>query len=72
MEIITRFANISNMNENHSWVKTINKRGVQTIKFNTAGNECLHGTVPLIAEIKKIKKRENAFSVFWLSPLGIF
>ena len=64
------------MNENHSWMKTISaidKREVQTVKFKTAGNKCLRGTVALIAEIKKKKKeREIAFSVFCLSPLGIF
>ena len=62
MEIIRGFANISNMNENHSWMKTISaidKREVQTVKFKTAGNKCLRGTVALIAEIKKKKKRER-------------
>ena len=71
MEIIRGFANISNMNENHSWMKTISaidKREVQTVKFKTAGNKCLRGTVALIAEIKKKKKRERD-CFFSLLPL---
>ena len=45
------------------------KNGVQTVKVKTTGAECLHFTLALTAGVKKT---ENGFTPFRLTPLLIF
>ena len=74
MKNISEFANLANMDETPCYFdiprsSTIDKKGVQTVKVKTTGAERLRFTVALTAGVKKT---ENGFTPFRLSPLLIF